>query len=52
MSFGNIYVYIVKILAKVQNTPQVKEAKRKEVETLMNYDIFEKVDDLDKKGLG
>ena len=42
-------IYTVQILAKQQNTPEVKEANMKEVENLMKYDVFEKVDNYGKE---
>ena len=41
----DIAVYMVDILAREQNTPEVKEAKLKEVENLMKYNVFKEVDD-------
>ena len=40
-SFEDVAVYKVEIPVKEQNSPEVKEAKLKEVENLMRYDVFE-----------
>ena len=48
----DISVYIVEIPAREQNTPEVNEAKRKEIENLKNYDVFEEVDDLRQERRG
>ena len=51
-SFGDVAVYTVEIPTKEQNTPEVKEAKLKEVENLMRYEVFEEVDDCGQKIIG
>ena len=48
----DIEIYTVEILAKEQNTPEVKEAKLKEVENLMKYDVFKEVDDCGQDRIG
>ena len=44
--FDDIAIYNVEILTKDQNTPEVKEAKQKELQNLFKYDVFEEVDDV------
>ena len=44
-NFDAMYIYTVEIPAKVQNNLEVKEAKNKEVENLMKYDVFEEASD-------
>ena len=34
-------MYLVEISSKEQNTPEVNEAKHKEIENLVRYDVFE-----------
>ena len=36
---------IVEIPSKLQNTPEIKAAKQKEIEYLMKYNVFEVVKD-------
>ena len=43
--FEDFAVYTVEIPAKEQNTPEVDEAKHKEIENLIRYDVFEEVED-------
>ena len=45
-------MYTVEIPTKEQNTPEVKEAKHKEIENLMRYDVFEEVDDCGQEWIG
>ena len=40
-NFENIAAYTVEIPAKEQNIPELKEAKHKEIENLVNFDVFE-----------
>ena len=51
-SFEDFAVYTVEISSKEQNTPEVKEAKLKEVENLMIYEVFEEVDDCGQEKIG
>ena len=51
-SFEDIAVYTVEIPAREQNTPEVKEAKLKEVENLLRYEVFEEVDDHGQEKIG
>ena len=44
-NFENYVVYTVEIPAKDQNTPEINEAKHKEIENLIKFDVFEEVDD-------
>ena len=44
-NFEDYAVYTVEIPAKEQNTPEVDEAKHKEIENLIKFDVFEEVDD-------
>ena len=44
-SFENFSVYTVEISAKEQNTPEVDEAKHKEIENLIRCDVSEEVED-------
>ena len=44
-NFENYAVYTVEIPAKDQNTPEIDEAKHKEIENLIKFDVFEEVDD-------
>ena len=45
-------VYTIEIQTKDQNTPEVNEAKHKEVENLVRYDVFEEVDDCGQEQIG
>ena len=51
-SFEDYAVYMIEILAKEQNTPEVKEAKLREVENLIRYEVFEEVDDCGQEKIG
>ena len=51
-SFENMSVYTVEIPAKEQNTPEVNEAKHKEIENLVKFDVFEEVDDCGQGKIG
>ena len=51
-SFEDIAVYTVEIPSREHNTPEVKEAKMKEVENLMRYEVFEEVDDCGQEKIG
>ena len=51
-NFESIAVYTVEIPAKEQNTPEVKEAKHKEIENLVKFDVFEEVDDCGQERIG
>ena len=51
-NFENYAVYTVEIPTKEQNTPEVKEAKHKEIENLVRYDVFEEVDDCGQERIG
>merc|ERR1712002_185008 len=51
-SFENMAVYTVEIPAKEQNTPEVNEAKHKEIENLVKFDVFEEVDDCGQERIG
>ena len=51
-NFENYAVYTVEIPAKEQNTPEVKEAKHKEIENLVKFDVFEEVDDCGQERIG
>ena len=51
-SFEDVAVYTVEIPTKEQNTPEVKEAKLKEVENLMIYEVFEDVDNCGQEKIG
>ena len=42
----------MEIPTKEQNTPEVKEAKLREVDNLMRYDVFEEVDDCGQDRIG
>ena len=44
-NFENYAVYTVEIPAKDQNTPEINEAKHKEIENLVKFDVFEVADD-------
>ena len=44
-NFESMAVYTVEIPGKEQNTPEVYEAKHKEIENLVKFDVFEEVDD-------
>ena len=45
-------MYTVEIPAKEQNTPEVKEAKHKEIQNLVRFDVFEDVDDCGQERIG
>ena len=51
-NFESIAVYTVEIPAKEQNTPEVREAKHKEIENLVKFDVFEEVDDCGQERIG
>ena len=44
-NFEDYAVYTVEIPTKEQNTPECNEAKYKEIENLVKFDVFEEVDD-------
>ena len=44
-NFENYAVYTVEIPSKDQNMPEINEAKYKEIENLIKFDVFEEVDD-------
>ena len=44
-SFEDFAVYTVEIPAKEQNIPKVDEAKHKEIENLIRYDVFEEIEE-------
>ena len=43
--YDPIATYTVEIPKKKQNTPEVKEAKQKEIENLLKHNVFEEVQD-------
>merc|ERR1712030_155628 len=45
-NFEDYAVYTVEISTKEQNTPECNEAKHKEIENLVKFDVFEEVDDV------
>merc|ERR1712163_4806 len=45
-NFEDYAVYTVEIPAKEQITPECNEAKHKEIENLVRFDVFEEVDDV------
>merc|ERR1712115_480130 len=45
-NFEDYAVYTVEIPTKEQNTPECDEAKYKEIENLVKFDVFEEVDDV------
>ena len=51
-NFENYAVYTVEISAKEQNTPEVKEAKHKEIQNLVKFDVFEEVDNCGQERIG
>ena len=51
-NFENYAVYTVEIPTKEQNTPEVNEAKHKEIENLVRYDVFEEVEDCSQEQIG
>ena len=51
-NFENYAVYTVEIPAKEQNTPEVNEAKHKEIENLVRFHVFEEVDDCGQERIG
>ena len=51
-NFENYAVYTVEIPAKEQNTPEVNEAKHKDIENLVRFDVFEEVDDCGQEIIG
>ena len=51
-NFENYAVYTEEIPAKEQNTPEVNEAKHKEIENLVRFDVFEEVDDCGQERIG
>ena len=48
-NFENYAVYTVEIPAKDQNTPEINEAKYKEIENCIKFDVFKEVDDCGQK---
>ena len=44
-NFEDYAAYTVEIPVKEQNTPECNEAKHKEIENLVKFDVFEEVDD-------
>ena len=51
-NFENYAVYTVEIPTKEQNMPEVNEAKHKEIENLVRYDVFEEVEDCSQERIG
>ena len=51
-SFEDVAFYTVEIPTKEQNTPEVREAKMKEVENLMRYEVFEEVEVYGQERIG
>ena len=51
-NFENYAVYTVEIPTKEQNTPEVDEAKHKEIENLIRYDVFEEVEECGQEWIG
>ena len=51
-NFDNYVVYTVEIPTKEQNTPEVNEAKHKEIENLVRFDVFEEVEDCSQELIG
>merc|ERR1711867_93061 len=45
-NFEDYAVYTVEIPTKEQNTPECNEAKYKEIENLVKFDVLEEVDDV------
>ena len=45
-NFEDFAVYTVEIPTKEQNTLECNEAKHKEIENLVKFDVFEEVDDV------
>ena len=45
VSFSNLAIYTVELLVSEHRRPEVKEAKMAEVNNLLDYDVFEEVED-------
>ena len=50
-NFENYAVYTVKIPTKEQNIPEVNEAKHKEIENLVRFDVLRKLMIVVRNGL-
>ena len=51
-SFSDLAIYTVELPVSEHGRPEVKEAKETEVENLLNYDVFEEVEDVGQDTLG
>ena len=51
-NFEDIAVYVVEIPTKEQNTQEVKDAKHREIENLMKFNVFEEVEDCGQPRIG
>ena len=52
MAFSDLAIYTVELPVSEHGRPEVKEAKETEVENLLNYDVFEEVEDKGQDTLG
>ena len=52
MSFSDYAIFTVELPVSKHGTPEVKEAKQTEVKNLMDYDVFEEVEDKGQETIG
>ena len=52
VSFSDIAIYTVELSGPEHETPEVKEAKMAEVSNLLDYDVFEEVEDKGQETIG
>ena len=52
VSFSDLSVYTVELLVSEHGRPEVKEAKNTEINNLLDYDIFEEVEDTGQDTIG
>ena len=52
VSFSDVAIYTVELPVSEHGTPEVKEAKMAEVSNLLDYDVFEEVEDKGQETIG
>ena len=52
MSFSDFSIYTVELPVSKHGTPEVKEAKMAEVSNLLDYEVFEEVEDRGQETIG
>ena len=52
VSFSDVAIYTVELSVSKHQRPEVKEAKGTEVNNLLDYDVFEEVEDVGQQTIG